>query len=236
VEEHRGHDITEFAQEPRECCALYLISPPTIADLDSFKAELEAALSGGPIGVFQLRLKDAADDVVIQTAKALKPILDAHDVALIINDRADIAKAVDADGVHLGQSDGAVKDARNLLGFDRAIGVTCHASRHLAMTAGEQGADYVAFGAFYPSKTKLPSDMAKPEILTWWTALSELPCVAIGGITVDNCRSIIEAGADMLAVSAGVWAYEGGPKAAVARFNEMIEEVEAAKHKRVHQN
>lgn len=228
MEEQSGHDITEFAREPRERCTLYLISPSAI-DLTRFPAELEAALSGGPVGVFQLRLKDVPDDVVIATAVALKPILDAHDVALIINDSARVAKAVDADGVHLGQSDGAVKDARNLLGFDKAIGVTCHASRHLAMLAGEEGADYVAFGAFFPSKTKVPPEMAKPEILTWWTALSELPCVAIGGITVDNCRLIIEAGADMLAVSAGVWAHENGPRAAVARFNEIIDAVEAAK-------
>lgn len=219
-----GHDITEFGKEDRDRPGLYLISPSKF-DLDSFAAELEAALKAGPVAAFQLRLKDCDDDTIVAAANRLKPLLEAYDVALAINDRADIAKQVNADAVHLGQQDGNVKDARALLGYDVAIGVTCHGSRHLAMTAGDQGADYVAFGAFHPSNTKIPPEMADISILDWWTSLSELPCVAIGGITIENCRPILEAGADMIAVSAGVWAYSDGAAAAVAAFNTVIDEV-----------
>lgn len=219
-----GHDITEFGKEDRDRPGLYLISPAQI-DLDSFSSELEGALMGGPVAAFQLRLKDCDDSEFIKAAHALKPILEAHDVALVINDHADIAKQVGADAVHLGQQDGSVKEARKLLGFDIAIGVTCHGSRHLAMTAGDQGADYVAFGAFHPSQTKIPPEMADIDILNWWTALSELPCVAIGGITVENCRPILEAGADMIAVSAGIWAHSDGPAAAITAFNTVIDDV-----------
>lgn len=222
-----GHDIRDIGKEQRERPGLYLISPPQI-DLETFPHELEAALKGGPVAVFQLRLKDVDDAAVIEAAQRLKPILDKYDVALAINDSAEIAKKVGADAVHLGQQDGSVKDARKLLGFDVAIGVTCHGSRHLAMTAGDQGADYVAFGAFYPSNTKIPPEMADVDILSWWTALSELPCVAIGGITVENCRPLLEAGADMIAVSAGVWANSDGPAAAVTAFNQIIDEIFAA--------
>lgn len=223
-----GHDITEFGQESRERTMLYLISPPAI-DLNSFTKELEQALKGGPVAAFQLRLKESQDDEIIAAAKAIKAVLDKHDISLIINDRPDIAKLVEADGVHLGQDDGTVKAARELLGFDNAIGVTCHNSRHLAMVAGDQGADYIAFGAFYPSSTKTPPTMAELDLLKWWTALSELPCVAIGGITTQNCRDVIEAGADMIAVSAGVWAHPDGPELAIREFNRIIDDVEAKK-------
>ncbi|GAB4143697.1 MAG: thiamine phosphate synthase [Sphingomonadales bacterium] len=216
-----SHDIAEFGREPRDPCALYLISPPAIV-LNDFLPQLQQALAGGAVACFQLRLKDADDDTIIAAAKAVKPVLDAHDVALVINDRADIAAQVDADAVHLGQEDGDVRAARELLGFDKAIGVTCHDSRHLAMLAGEAGADYVAFGAFFPTTTKAPKTRATPEILRWWTALSELPCVAIGGITAANCGDLVQAGADMIAVSSAVWDHPEGPQAAVRELNAAI--------------
>ena len=216
-----GHDIAEFGRETRQPCALYLISPPAMV-LADFLPQLQQALTGGPVACFQLRLKGADDADIIVAAKAIKPVLDAHDVALAINDRADIAATVDADAVHLGQEDGDVRAARELLGFDKAIGVTCHDSRHLAMLAGEAGADYVAFGAFFPTTTKAPKARAAPEILRWWTALSELPCVAIGGITAANCGPLVEAGADMIAVSAAVWEHPEGPATAVRDLNAAI--------------
>ncbi len=219
-----GHDIAEFGREPRDPCALYLISPPSIV-LDDFMPRLRQALSGGAVACFQLRLKGADDGTIIAAAKAVKPILDAEDVALVINDRADIAAKVDADAVHLGQEDGDVGAARELLGFDKAIGVTCHDSRHLAMLAGEAGADYVAFGAFFPTNTKAAKTRAEPEILRWWSALSELPCVAIGGITAANCGDLVKAGADMLAVSSAVWDHPEGPAAAVRELNRAIADV-----------
>ncbi|MEM6680827.1 MAG: thiamine phosphate synthase [Pseudomonadota bacterium] len=202
-------------------CQLYLISPPQF-DLSMFTGQLDDALGAGGVACVQLRLKEAADAAILKAADALMPICADHDVAFVMNDRADLAQMVGADAVHLGQSDGLVSDARDLLGFDTAIGVTCHGSQHLAMLAGEQGADYVAFGAFFPSVTKDPPAMAEISLLRWWSALAELPSVAIGGITPENCAPIVAAGADMIAASHAIWAHADGPAAAVAQFNDAI--------------
>ena len=144
-----------------------------------------------------------------------------RDVAFIVNDSISLAKRIGADGVHLGQSDGDPAEARQRLGREAQIGVTCHASRHLAMEAGEAGADYVAFGAFFPTTTKKVEHRAEPEILSWWQSLFELPCVAIGGITPANCGPLVKAGADFLAVSAAVW--NGDEAAAVKAFHKAME-------------
>lgn len=170
----------------------------------------------------QLRLKDVGDDAWRRAIAALKPIAQARDVAFIVNDRPDLAKEMDADGVHVGQEDADYGTARALLGPDKVIGVTCHASRHLAMEAAEHGANYVAFGSFYPTTTKAASARADPEILRWWDDIFEIPSVAIGGITVENCAPLVEAGADFLAVIAGVWHYPAGPAAAVTAFMQAI--------------
>lgn len=215
-------DITAFGRDDaRPPCQLYLITPPAL-EIPAFVETFRRALDGGPVAALQLRLKDVPDDVVLRAAEALLPVCQASDVALIVNDRADLAKQAGADGVHLGQTDGSVREARRLLGEGAQIGVTCHASRDLAMRAGEEGADYVAFGAFYPTDTKTPPSFAQPDILTWWVALSEIPCVAIGGITPANAAPLAAAGADFLAVSAGVWAHAAGPAAAVAAFNALF--------------
>ena len=203
-------------------CRLYLISPDKIDDIEGFSHKLIEALNGGDVASFQLRLKDASDEHIIKVAKALMPICHSFEVAFIINDHADIAAKVGADGVHLGQEDGSIKEARELVGHDAVIGVTCHNSRHLAFEAGDNGADYVAFGAFYPSDTKQTPLMAEPEILTWWTDLSELPCVAIGGINVENCKPLIKAGTDFIATCSAVWDNAEGPKQAVAQFNKIL--------------
>lgn len=205
----------------RPACQLYLITPPQIVITD-FVAMFADALTGGPIAAVQLRLKDVPDAEILAAGKALRPLCIAHDIALIINDRADLAQAIAADGVHLGQSDGSVAAARSLLGHEAQIGVTCHASRDLAIEAGEAGADYVAFGAFYPTRTKEAPIVADPTLLTWWQNYAELPCVAIGGITVDNAKPLIRAGADFLAISAGIWQYPQGPAAAVRTFNQLL--------------
>lgn len=209
-----------FERQKRPACQLYLVSPPSF-DAEFVEA-LKAALGGGPVAAFQLRLKGLADDDVLRAADLLRPVLAARDVALIVNDRADLAKACGADGVHLGQGDGSVKDARVLLGAEAQIGVTCHASRHLAMEAGEAGADYVAFGAFFPTSTKATEHVAEPALLAWWTTLSQLPCVAIGGITPANAPPLVAAGADFLAVSGAVWGDPRGPRAAVADFARLL--------------
>jgi thiamine-phosphate pyrophosphorylase len=213
---------TLFAAEKRPPCQLYLISPPDF-DVGAHADALLSALSaGGPVAAYQLRMKGHSDDAILAAAERLLPICRAADVAFLLNDRADLAKAADADGVHLGQGDGSVADARRLLGADAQIGVTCHGSRHLAMEAGEAGANYVAFGAFFPTGTKMVEHHATPDILGWWTALSPIPCVAIGGITPANCGPLVAAGADFLAVSAAVWTDPDGAAAAVSRFAEAI--------------
>ncbi len=201
---------------------LYLISPGRLEHPSIFADNLRAALDGGDVAAFQLRLKDVADDAIARAADTLRPICQQRDVAFILNDRPDLAAKLDCDGVHIGQGDMSYAEARRIAGPQRQIGVTCQASRDLAMTAGEAGADYVAFGAFFPSSTKTVTTPASLEIIEWWSQLFEIPCVAIGGITVENCQQVIAAGADFLAVAGGVWNHKDGPEAAVRAFNEIF--------------
>lgn len=214
-------------EEPvkKEPCRLYLITPPAI-ELASFAEDFKRAADGGDIACFQLRLKvgevSASDDEIRRATEALMPVALEHDIAFLQNDRPDLALEMGCDGAHVGQSDMGYADARELLGPDAIIGVTCNASRHLAMDAGEAGADYVAFGAFYATNTKEAKGNAEPEILKWWSEIFEVPCVAIGGITPENAAPLIEAGADFLAVSGGVWNHEQGPGAAVKAFNALF--------------
>ena len=203
---------------------LYLITPPTF-ELDAFSRALGDALSGGDVACVQLRLKDTPDAEILRVGTALKPIVQAADAAFILNDRPDLASRLDADGVHVGQSDASYADARRLMGKDRIVGVTCHNSRDLAYAAAEAGADYVAFGAFYPTSTKDPSHWADPDLLAIWQETMETPCVAIGGITIDNAEPLVRTGADFIAVSAGVWAHSDGPAAAVASFNALFDRI-----------
>ncbi|MBN9479435.1 MAG: thiamine phosphate synthase [Bordetella sp.] len=212
----------------RPPCRLYLITPVAVPDLEAFAAELEAALSAGDCAALQIRLKEASDDEIRAAVARLKPICQAHDVALILNDRPDLARATGCDGVHLGQEDAALAEARRILGPDAMIGVTCHDSRHLAMEAAEGGADYVAFGAFFPTRTKDVAHDAEPDILTIWQETMEIPCVAIGGITAENAGGLAAAGADFVAVSAGVWAHPQGPAAAMRAFDAALQEASKA--------
>ena len=205
-----------FEPQFRPPCQLYLVSPPVIDE--GFGALLETALAAGPVAAFQLRLKGIDDHRIAALAKPLVEICRAHDVAFIVNDSIGLAKRLGADGVHLGQEDGDPRDAREQLGKAAQIGVTCHDSRHLAMEAGERGADYVAFGAFYPTTTKTVGHVAEPSILGWWTTVFETPCVAIGGITADNAAPLVAAGADFIAVSGAVWNHPDGPAAGVQAF------------------
>lgn len=200
-------------------CRLYLITPPRLDDLAGFGRILARALDAGDVAALQLRLKDVSDDVIAASVDAVFPIAAARGVALILNDRPDLAARLGCDGVHVGQSDAPCAEARRLMGPDKIVGVTCHDSRHLAMEAAEAGADYVAFGAFFPTSTKDAPTRADLDVLTIWQETMQTPCVAIGGITVETARQVAAAGADFVAVSAGVWAYTGGPSAAVAAFN-----------------
>ena len=199
-------------------CRLYLITPPAF-DPTVFKDTLALALDAADVACVQLRLKDVDDDTVRAAADVLRPVAHARDVSFIMNDRPDLAVETGCDGVHVGQQDASYEDARAQIGPDGIVGVTCHDSRDLAMRAAEKGADYVAFGAFYGSGTKMPKYKADPAILSWWQEMMTLPCVAIGGITGENCPELINAGADFLSVVAGVWDHPNGPAEAVIRFN-----------------
>jgi thiamine-phosphate pyrophosphorylase len=197
-------DPIEFPPPERtEPARLYLISPQEVGG--AFPDRLRAALGVGLASAFQLRVKDVGEDELARLAEPLQRICADFDVAFIVNDSMALAKRLGADGVHLGQGDGDIREARALLGPSAQIGKTCHDSRHLAMEAGEAGADYVAFGAFYPTTTKPSRYRPEPSILSWWSTLFEIPCVAIGGITPGNARPLLDAGADFLAVSQAVW-------------------------------
>lgn len=200
---------------PRPPCQLYLITPPALPDLAAFARALEAALDAGGTAALQIRLKDVDDGVVLAAVAALKPVAQARGVAVILNDRPDLAARSGCDGVHLGQGDASVAEARRIMGREAMIGVTCHDSRELAMDAAEAGADYVAFGAFYPTTTKETIHRPDPEILTIWQETVEIPCVAIGGVTAATAGELARAGADFLAVSSAVWRHPDGPAAAV---------------------
>ncbi len=201
-------------------CQLYLITPPVLAPA-RFRDTLAAALDAGPVAAVQLRLKDWADDELVRAVDLLRPVAQDRGVAFLLNDRPDLAVRCGCDGAHVGQADMPLPEARRLL-TGLTLGVTCHNSRDLAMTAGEAGADYVAFGAFYPTTTKAPPTMAEPGLLAWWSELMELPCVAIGGITAANCAPVVAAGADFLAVSAAVWSHPEGAGAGVRAFRAAL--------------
>jgi thiamine-phosphate pyrophosphorylase len=215
VPQHASSRVTT----PR--CRLYLITPPAI-QLDAFREALGVALDAGDVAALQLRLKDAPDDTVRRAADALRPICQARGVALIMNDSPTLAVETGCDGVHVGQSDTNAAEARKIIGPDRQLGVTCHASRDLAMAAGEDGADYVAFGAFFPTGTKETVHRADTDLLRWWSDIMELPCVAIGGISAENCAPLVQAGADFLAVVSAVWNHPEGPGAGVRAMNRAI--------------
>ncbi len=206
-------------------CRLYLITPPAF-DIETFAESLAEALDAGDVASVQLRLKGVEDDTIRRTAETLTTLVREREAAFILNDRPDLAKELEMDGVHIGQEDVSYDIARATVGKDAIVGVTCHDSRHLAMLAAEKGADYVAFGAFFPTSTKAAKTVATPEIIEIWSETTIFPCVAIGGITPDNCLPLVAAGADFLAVSAGVWNHPQGPASAVRKFNEIISKIE----------
>ncbi len=204
-----------------ERCRLYLVTPPAI-DPATFPDALAAALDAGDVACLQIRLKDATDEVIRRAASVIVPLAQSRGVAVLLNDRPDLAIETGCDGAHVGQEDMPAREARHLLG-ERMLGVTCHASRDLAFAAGEAGADYVAFGAFFATASKEAPIRAEPGLLAWWSDIATIPCVAIGGITAQNCAPLVQAGADFLAVIGAVWAHPDGPAAGVRAMNAAID-------------
>ena len=211
----------------RDPCRLYLITPPEI-ELESFAPKLEAALDAGDVACLQLRLKGANDDDVRRAGERLLPICQSRSVPLLINDRPDLAAEIGADGAHVGADDAGYTEAREQVGANGMVGVSCYDSRHRAMEAAASGADYVAFGAFFPTETKTPRARADLHLLKWWHTLMVVPCVAIGGITAENCAPLVANGADFLAVIGGVWSHPDGPEAGVNAINRAIASAEAS--------
>ena len=212
----------DFAPPKRtEPCRLYLISPQDVGG--AFPDRLRSVAESDVVAAFQLRVKEVPEHELARLAEPLQRICSDAGVAFIVNDSMSLAKRLGADGVHLGQQDGSVQEARALLGPKAQIGVTCHDSRHLAMEAGEAGADYVAFGAFYPTTTKPSFYRPDPSILSWWSSLFEIPCVAIGGITPGNAKPLVDAGADFLAVCRAVWG-ASEPAKLVAEFKHLLDD------------
>ena len=214
--------------EDMEGCQIYLITPPQIPEMKAFCQDLEKALSAAPVACLQIRLKEMNggpmdNSAIIQAAKAIKPICHEHGTLVLMNDNPELAKEVGADGVHIGQNDMDYFLSRELLGGDAIIGITCHNSKELAFKAASAGADYVAFGAFFETQTKAAKYRAEMEILKWWQEAVEIPSVAIGGITVSNARQIIEAGADFIAVSSGVFSHPDGSAFAISRFSQLCQ-------------
>src|SRR5258708_23278016 len=209
-------------------CRLSLVTPPAFDPL-RFRDALTQAPDAGDVACVQLRLKDAADDEIKRACDILQPIAQRRGAAFLLNDRPDLAAQAGCDGVHVGQQDAPYDEARRLLGADRIVGVTCHDSRHLAMEAAEAGADYVAFGAFFPTTTKPSHYRPGPELLTWWTDIMTVPSVAIGGITPANCAPLVAAAAAFLAVVSAVWDHADGPGSAVRGLNRAIAAAEMAR-------
>jgi thiamine-phosphate pyrophosphorylase len=209
------------AKRDGDGCRLYLITPE-VFEPAPFADRLARALDAGDVAAVQLRLKNVDDAVWRRAIDAIRPVAQSRGVAFLLNDRADLVAQNGCDGVHVGQTDMAAREARRLIGPDLTLGVTCHDSRDLAMQAGEDSADYVAFGAFFPSSTKDVAHLADPSILTWWSELMELPCCAIGGITAENCGPLVAAGADFLAVVGAIWNHPDGEAAAVRAMNAAI--------------
>lgn len=207
-------------------CRLYAISPPKMAP-EAFARVFEEALAAGDVAAFQLRLKGASDDEIRATTRTLMPIAHRYGVAFLLNDRVDLARELNVDGVHLGQEDMALAEARAALGEEKIIGISCHDSSHMAMEAGEGGADYVAFGAFYPTQSKEPEKLAMygtptKDIIENWSSLTTVPCVAIGGLTPENCGKLVTAGADFIAAITAIWNHPQGAAAGVKAFNTAI--------------
>ena len=203
-------------------CRRYLITPENIPDVDAFARTLDEALAAGDVACLQLRLKGVDDATISAAVNKLMPVCHKRDVAFILNDRPDLAAQLGCDGVHVGPEDMPYDEAREIMGRDATVGVTCKDSRHVAMEVGEAGADYVAFGAFFPSSTKDDTTPVDIEVVEVWSETTNVPCVAIGGITVENCEPIVKAGADFIAVCGGIWNYAGGPAAAVRDFNAIF--------------
>ena len=200
-------------------CRLYLVAPPGLAsgeiELAVFLPALQKALSGGDVAAFLVRDEGAGEERLYEVLDSVRPLTQKCDVALLVENRADVAGQAGCDGLQLPPNPVAIRSVKQALGEDVIVGADCGSSRHLAMVAGEAGADYVIF------------DAGETETITWWVELMEVPCVAWGGITLESAPSIVAAGADFLMVGQAIWTASNGPKATVAAFHRLLRETES---------
>lgn len=211
---------------------IYLITPPTI-DLPAFAKDLPAVLDAGDVACFQLRLKNASDDDLKRAVQTLMPLVIQRDIAFVLNDRVDLAKHLGCDGVHLGQNDAPLIEARKTLGPDKIIGVSCYDSKHRAMFAASEGTDYVAFGVAFPefSTTKPQGPQVPFSVYEDWVASTTTPVVAIGGITAANCAALVRIKVDFLAIIGAVWNHASGPVAGMKALDTAIKGVKELRRK-----
>jgi len=197
---------------------LYLISPNKINKY--FYKDLAEVLSSGKVKYFQLRFKKYSTSKLLGIARKAKNITKKYKVKLIINDLPTLAKKINADGCHLGQSDGSIKNARNLLKKNKIIGITCHGSKKLILNAIKEKPDYIALGSFFKSRLKPRAKKAKKNLVKWSKQRTSLPIVAIGGINNKNYRSLMKFGVNYLAISSYIWNNPRlKPKEAIRKFN-----------------
>jgi thiamine-phosphate pyrophosphorylase len=190
---------------PHRLRGLYAITDEKLIPESAFTIAIEQALSGGAT-IIQYRDKSANTGKRLEQATALRTLCTAYNARLIINDDIDLAKTVAADGVHLGEDDVSIEQARLVLGHDAIIGISCYNQIKPALDAQSAGADYVAFGAIFSSPTKPSARQASCELITSAKAQLDIPVCAIGGIEKSNVKSVIDAGADMAAVISGLFA------------------------------
>ena len=195
---------------------VYLISPNKI--YKNFYLDLKEVLATKKVEFFQLRLKKISRNELIKIGIKIKYITNKYNVKFIVNDSPEIAKKIDADGCHIGQSDGKIMNAKKYL-KNKIIGVTCHNSKKLALKALKNNIQYIAFGSFYKSKLKPNAKTADIKILKWAKKNIKRPIVAIGGINDKNYRKLISAGANYIAISSFIWDNPFlKPKLAIKKF------------------
>ena len=192
---------------------IYLISPNKIDK--KFYKDLKVVLSSNLVSFFQLRLKKYSLKEKKKIGMKIKKICNKHKVKLVINDDPNLAREVNADGCHLGQNDMNIQKARKIF-RKKIIGITCHNSKKLIRQAVKDGANYIAIGAFFKSKTKKVNYIAKPSLISWAKRYTKLPIVIIGGITKKNFKNLLLHKPDFLAISGGIW--DKKPAKAIREF------------------
>ena len=201
---------------------LYLISPENL-EIKKFQLQLEAILMTGTVSIFQLRLKDICEKTLTEHIKKLFPICKKYNVLFILSDNPKLVKLLDLDGVHVGEQDPSISKCREIIGKYKIIGKSCYNSPRLATRSQNNGADYIAFGAFFKTKTKKTFKKINFDQLKKWKNLKKIPVIGIGGINIANCRKISRFHLDFFAISSAVWKSDIGAVKYLKKFKNLID-------------